>query len=101
MGTFIWWAVNYDRDFTTQKITTQNLVTTVSKLNDHVETIDTHGTRFSQQGIVEGAQADARTDARIQKLEDGDRQLFPKIDKMEYNIDAIMEWVKEQKQKTK
>jgi hypothetical protein len=101
MGSFMWWFINYDRDFTVQKINTQNLVNVVAKLADHVESIDSKGTRFSQTGVNEGVAAVARSDARLTKLEQGDSQLIPKIDKMEFNLESISEWVNEQKNKKK
>jgi hypothetical protein len=96
-GAFLWWFVNYDRDNNASKMTTKTLVESVDKLSTHVESMDAHGTQASQAGIYRESEFSKATEKRVTTLESNFSLLSPKVERIDVNLDWVVNWIKEQK----
>jgi hypothetical protein len=95
----VWWFITYDREFTVTKFTVSSLADTVKTLAGKVDSMDVNGTRFSQKGIDKELDFLKQTAERVTKLEQINVEILPRIEKMDYNLQGVSDWVKTQKEK--
>lgn len=98
-GSAVWWFITYDREITLTKVMVGSLTITVDRLATKVENMDEHGTRFSQFNLGKDGDLIKSNFDHVLKLEEISSQMQPKVDRMDYNLTAITEWVKGQQNK--
>lgn len=99
--TAVWWFVVYDRQLTVAQITIRDQTILIDKLSTRVDQIDEHGTHFSQSNIAKDLVTTLQGADRIVKLEQANAQLAPRIERLDLNVQYMLEWVKEQKELAK